>query len=42
MAASEQALHHAAEGHRHAIDLRRVGFGDDRDVQRCVHGGLRG
>ena len=33
-----QSLHHLRCGERHAIDFRRVGFGDDRNPQRASRG----
>ena len=34
MPASEQPIQHPADGHRHAVDLGREGFGHQRDAQR--------
>ena len=33
VAAREQRLDHKPYGARNAVDLRRIGFGDDRDAQ---------
>jgi hypothetical protein len=31
-----QAFHHAADGHRHAIDFRRVSLSHNSDTQHAV------
>ena len=31
-----QAFHHAADGHRHTVDLRRVSLGHDSDTQHTI------
>jgi hypothetical protein len=40
MPVRQQALHHAAEGHGDAVDLRRVGFRNDRNMERARHAEL--